>query len=243
MKDYNYLHKIGERIENWLDGDSWMYRRGIDCCEKGEIEMKIAGIYLAAGNSSRMGTNKLALPVGTKTLGSLAVETVLQSSLHRMYIITKDNDDRSWLSPEVQSHVKCTIIPCVDAHEGQANSLRCGIRQAQIDQMEAVLIMLADQPFVTVQMIEEMITCAKENPACRFVATTLEGTIVPPVLFPSAMYSDLLQLRGDMGAKTILQGDFLQRGKLLPCRDQRLVFDIDTKEQYKQLFTNRKITK
>ncbi len=205
--------------------------------------MKIAGIYLAAGNSSRMGSNKLALPVGTKTLGSLAVETALQSSLQRMYIITKENDDRSWLSTEVQSHAKSTIIPCAAAHEGQAQSLRCGIQQAQRDQMDAVLIMLADQPFITVQMIEKMIACAKENPACRFVATELEGTILPPVLFPSAMYNDLLKLHGDIGAKAILQGEFLQHGKLLPCRDQRLVFDIDTKEQYKQLFTNRKITK
>jgi molybdenum cofactor cytidylyltransferase len=205
--------------------------------------MKIAGIYLAAGNSSRMGSNKLALPVGTKTLGSLAVETALQSSLQRMYIITKENDDRSWLSPEVQSHAKSTIIPCAAAHEGQAISLRCGLQQAQSDQMDAVLIMLADQPFITVQMIEEMIACAKENPACRFVATALEGTILPPVLFPSAMYNDLLKLHGDVSAKVILQGEFLQHGKLLPCKDPRLVFDIDTKEQYKQLFTDRTITK
>ncbi|MFC5587492.1 NTP transferase domain-containing protein [Sporosarcina soli] len=205
--------------------------------------MKIAGIYLAAGNSSRMGSNKLALPVGTKTLGSLAVETALQSSLQRIYIITKENDDRSWLSPEVQSHAKSAIIPCATAHEGQAISLRCGIQQAQSDQMDAVLIMLADQPFITVQMIEEMIACAKENPSCRFVATALEGTILPPVFFPSAMYNDLLKLHGDIAAKAILQGEFLQHGKLLPCKDQRLVFDIDTKEQYKQLFTERTITK
>ena len=46
--------------------------------------MKIAGVYLAAGSSSRMGSNKLQLPVGTKTLGSLAVQTALQTSLHRI---------------------------------------------------------------------------------------------------------------------------------------------------------------
>ena len=53
--------------------------------------MKIAGIYLAAGNSSRMGSNKLALPVGTMTVGSLALETALKSSLDKVYIITKDD--------------------------------------------------------------------------------------------------------------------------------------------------------
>ena len=64
--------------------------------------MKIAGVYLAAGSSSRMGSNKLQLPVGTKTLGSLAVQTALQTSLHRIYIITKETDDTSWLPSEVK---------------------------------------------------------------------------------------------------------------------------------------------
>ena len=52
--------------------------------------MKITGVYLAAGSSSRMGSNKLALPVGTKTLGSLAVQTALKTPLDQIYIITKE---------------------------------------------------------------------------------------------------------------------------------------------------------
>ena len=205
--------------------------------------MKIAGVYLAAGSSSRMGSNKLRLPVGTKTLGSLAVQTALQTSLHRIYIITKETDDTSWLPSEVKSHAKSTITPCSTAHEGQSESLRCGIHQAQIDQMDAILIMLADQPFITVQMIEMMIACAKENPSCKFVATAMEGFIIPPVLFRSSMYSDLLKLRGDTGARAILQGEFLQHGKLLPCGDQRLTFDVDTTEHYDQLLADEEITK
>ena len=197
--------------------------------------MKIVGIYLAAGNSSRMGSNKLALPVGTMTVGSLALETALKSPLDKIYIITKETDDADWLPAEMKLDAKCTIIKCSTAHEGQSESLRCGIQQAQADHVDAVIVMLADQPFITVQMIEEMIACMKNNPTCRFVATTYEQTIMPPVLFSSSMYTELLSLRGDKGARAILQGDFLQKGKLLPCTDKRLVFDVDTKDDYQAL--------
>lgn len=202
--------------------------------------MKIAGIYLAAGNSSRMGSHKLALPVGTMTVGSLALETALKSSLDNVYIITKDEDDADWLPAEIKLDARCTFIKCPTAHKGQSESLRHGIQQAQTDRVDAVIVMLADQPFITVQMLEEMIACRKNNPTCRFVATTYEQTIMPPVLFSSSMYAELLELRGDKGAKAILQGDFLHKGKLLPCTDKRLVFDIDTEADYKALQSIKK---
>ena len=63
----------------------------------------------------------------------------------------------------------------------------------------------------------------------------MKQTIMPPVLFSSSMYTELLELHGDKGAKAILQGDFLQKGKLLPCADKRLVFDVDTEADYEAL--------
>lgn len=197
--------------------------------------MKIAGIYLAAGSSSRMGTNKLKLNIGTMTLGSLALETALKSSLDEIYIVTKETDDAAWLPADMKLNNKCIIVPCPTAHEGQSESLKCGIRQVQANHMDAVLVMLADQPFITVQMLEEMITCMKNNPTCRYVATSFEQTIIPPVLLLSTLFADLLKLHGDIGTKAILQGDFLQMGIRLPCADQRLVLDIDTPEDYQSL--------
>lgn len=197
--------------------------------------MKIVGIYLAAGNSSRMGSDKLKLQVGTMTLGSLALETALKSSLDKIYIITKDTDDVDWLPDEVKSDTRCIILKCSTAHKGQSESLRCGIHQAQFDHADAVIVMLADQPFITVQMIEEMILCMKKNPTSKFVATSHKQSIMPPVLFSSSMYANLLTLRGDAGARTILHGDFLQYGKQLPCADNRLIFDVDTVEDYQAL--------
>lgn len=194
--------------------------------------MKVVGIYLAAGNSIRMGTHKLALPIGSKTIGSLSLETALQSSLDEVYVITRATDDAEWIPSKLKENDKCTIITCSSSNDGQSESLHCGIQHAKENGAERIMVLLADQPFITTQMIAGLIDCMKTNPSAKFVATTIGQAITPPVLFSSSMYSDLLELRGDKGARAILRGSFLQKGRLLPCTDKRLVFDIDTKEDY-----------
>ncbi|WP_083033502.1 nucleotidyltransferase family protein [Sporosarcina ureae] len=129
--------------------------------------MKIVGVYLAAGNSTRMGTHKLALPVGTMSLGSLALETALNSPLDEVYVIVKDTDNVEWIPSCMKSNAKCTIIQCATSDTGQSESLRCGIQHAQDHRADGVLVMLADQPFITVQMLSEMINCMKLYPVDR----------------------------------------------------------------------------
>lgn len=199
--------------------------------------MSIIGIYLAAGKSSRMGENKLALPVGKMPLGSLALDTALQSSLDCICIITNGDDDLSWLPKRLRTHEKCKIVKCPNANEGQSASLRCGIEKAMSIGATAIVILLADQPFITVQMIDEMIDCLKQHPDSKYIATTHEGTMKPPILFTHELFPSLLQIRGDEGARKILRGSLFNIGKQLPCNDSRLVFDVDDAKDYATLLS------
>lgn len=194
--------------------------------------MKISGIYLAAGNSSRMGRHKLSLPAGSSTVGSLALEIALHSSLDNIYVIVKDSDDAAWLPSAVKKHEKCIVVQCPCSRKGQSATLRFGIQQAQ--DADAVIVMLADQPFITADMIERLIHCVKSSPAIHFAATAYGETIAPPILFSSAMYDELSALQGDKGARAILHGPLLAKGILLPCTDSNALFDIDTAVQYEQ---------
>src|SRR4051812_17117184 len=99
--------------------------------------MKVAGIYLAAGNSHHTGTHKLALPIGTRSLGSLALETALQSSLDWVYVMVQETDDLGWIPPDMKANEKCIILQCDTAVENQSEPLRCGIQQAKEDGLEA----------------------------------------------------------------------------------------------------------
>lgn len=203
--------------------------------------MKIAAIYLAAGNSTRMGANisKLALPIGTKTLGSFALRTILQSSLETIFIVVQQSDDMQWLSDEIKANPKCSIIRCPTSHLGQSETIHCGLKKAIEKKMDAVMIFLADQPFITLSMIEEIIACIHTSPDSHFVATTYQDIISPPVLFTHPMFSSILQINGDQGARALLKGDVLKLGKCLPCRDKRLLFDIDTPDDFQQFLINQ----
>ncbi|MBS4219746.1 NTP transferase domain-containing protein [Bacillus sp. FJAT-49711] len=199
--------------------------------------MKIAGIYLAAGKSSRMGKNKLALPVGNTLLGTMALKTALQSSLEKVYIITNSLEDLSWLESLIE-HEKVSIIACPSAHLGQAESIKCGIRSAQTEEMDAIMVLLADQPYISIKIIEDIIRQLKNNPALQFVAASNQNIIKPPVLFSASMYPALLNLQGDHGAKTLLRGKNKGIGEVLTFSSRKAFLDIDTVDDYNELIKN-----
>ncbi|MFC5603368.1 NTP transferase domain-containing protein [Sporosarcina koreensis] len=199
--------------------------------------MPIIGIYLAAGKSRRMGQNKLALPVGKMALGSLALDTAVQSKLDVICVVTNADDELSWMPDQLKSHEKCKIITCPDADEGQSASLRCGIEYAAESGASAIVVLLADQPFLTIRMIDEMVSRLKLHPDSKYIATSYNGTMKPPILFTRELFPTLLTIRGDQGARNLLRGVLSDEGKQLPCEDARLVFDVDNPDDYASLLS------
>ncbi|QUW22808.1 NTP transferase domain-containing protein [Sporosarcina sp. Marseille-Q4063] len=199
--------------------------------------MKVVGIYLAAGESQRMGTNKLALPVGKMSLGSLALDTALNSTLSKVFIIIRNEDDASWIALDMLNNPKAVIVKCPNGDLGQAESLRCGIEQAENEKADAAMVILADQPFITVMMLDEIIDCMKSNPTCNYVATTDNDLLMPPVLFSATLFPALLDIDGDTGARAVLRGIPRNMGRQIPCKDKRFVFDVDTSADYKELLS------
>lgn len=199
--------------------------------------MSIIGIYLAAGKSRRMGQNKLALPVGKMALGSLALDTAVQSKLDGICVVTNADDDLSWLPDQLKSHEKCHVVTCLDADDGQSASLRCGIEYAVEAGASAIVILLADQPFLTIRMIDEMVLCLNRHPDSKYIATAHDGTMKPPILFTRELFPTLLTIHGDQGARNLLRHVLIDEGKQLPCEDARLVFDVDDANDYASLLS------
>lgn len=188
--------------------------------------MKITGIYLAAGSSTRMGTNKLALKLGNKALGNWGLEKALESRLQEVILLSTA---ANWFELSGPCKKKLTHIEINSLLPSQSLSLKTGIEYANT--ADAVVILLADQPFITTNMINDLIDLFIKNPSCSFVASSFQGCIQPPILIAKKFFPDILLIKGDRGAKSILKQS-MPKGIIAPFYEEKLFIDIDQKKDY-----------
>ncbi|NDI37097.1 nucleotidyltransferase family protein [Chengkuizengella sediminis] len=197
---------------------------------------RIVGVFLAAGKSDRMGNNKLNLPLGKQTLGSITLKTAIHSSLDHLVVVTKEQDTPQWISPFLlspPSKKKWTQQTCKSAIKGQAYSIKCGVKKAMQLQPKAIMILLADQPFISKEMINKLINCYIQHKDAYFVAACYQNTISPPILFSHQMFPAIMQLEGDVGARYLLKKEkWRETGIILPFEHSIPFLDVDTKEDY-----------
>jgi molybdenum cofactor cytidylyltransferase len=186
--------------------------------------MKIAILILAAGSSTRMGVAKQLLPVGENTLLGVSIKQALQSEADKVYCVLGSN-------AEVikQSISKFKIEPIFNPNykTGLSSSIVAGIQHLINQDFDATLILLGDQPLISVAYLNAMITPFK-NHGEKIIASKYNNTFGVPSVIPKRSYNELLKLKGDKGAK-----DFLNTNKeeIIPLKNINLI-DIDTKKEY-----------
>jgi molybdenum cofactor cytidylyltransferase len=181
-------------------------------------------IVLAAGGSSRLGTPKQLIPFGGGTLLAHAARTALATRATRVVVVLGANADACHaalvgLAVEIVVHAAWA--------EGQASSLRAGLAalRATGEAPDAAIIMLCDQPYVSSRLLASLTD--------RYIATRApivasqydDGTIGPPVLFDRALFDQLHALRGDVGAKRVIEANGA-RCEIVPFPGGMI--DIDT---------------
>jgi len=173
-------------------------------------------------------------------MGLLAL---LSSDLHKVKVVVHSDDSKAWIYAE-----RCavgtldrfqlstvSVIVCAEASMGMSYSIRCGLESLLREEpsLNAVVIALADQPFITSGMINELIHCWSERSELDFVATAVhegdDGEIVlmPPAILSRSMFDSLFQLRGDTGARKLFESTDFQGYGLL-AGDRQSLFDVDT---------------
>jgi molybdenum cofactor cytidylyltransferase len=157
-------------------------------------------IILAAGSSSRMGTAKQALNYQGQTLLQRSVQIALASDCETAAVVLGANAEA--LRPTIINQ-PVQIFFNEDWEEGMASSIRCGITELQkvAPQLTAIVLMLCDQPFVDISIINQLINNALSG---KIIASAYNETIGPPVLFDRVFFSELVSLSGHEGAKKIM---------------------------------------
>jgi len=155
----------------------------------------IPAIVLAAGAGRRMGGPKARLVLEGETLLQRMVRIAVSAGCQTVFAVVGDWEPGP-LDPRV------TVVHNPGAAEGMASSIRLGIAALPPD-AKAVLILTVDQLAVTAHVLERLLALATKDPA-RPAACAYEGSLGIPAVLPQRLFKELLDLRGDHGAKAIL---------------------------------------
>ncbi|MEP2101441.1 MAG: nucleotidyltransferase family protein [Parasphingorhabdus sp.] len=177
---------------------------------------------LAAGQSRRFGDqDKLAALLHGKMLGLHAAETLSNLPVDHRIIIASDPDHPCAAGWEKMGY---HIIVNEHAAEGQSTSVRCAANSAAASGASALLICLADMPYIAPQHLQNLCQTFKDGEQSKVVASSDGGKAMPPAIFPAGQITALKDLRGDQGARQLLQ-----TAHLAAAPDGSLL-DIDTPE-------------
>jgi len=167
----------------------------------------IGAIVLAAGSSSRLGKPKQLLQLGGKAVFLHAVDCALRSPLDPVVLVAGPHLEsiQQHLSNR-DRHRAVEVVRNYEPQRGMASSLQIGLQQVS-DRVAAVVVFLADQPFVPDEVVQQLITTYHKFHAqgCRIVRPTYAEVPGNPVLFDRDIFPDLFCLEGDTGARPLLK--------------------------------------
>jgi molybdenum cofactor cytidylyltransferase len=192
--------------------------------------MPLAIIILAAGKSNRLGSPKQLLQYKGKGLLQNAVEAALKTDNHAVIVITGAN--ASLIEKELIDYPVKKVFN-ENWQDGMASSILCGLTYAEsiLPDLEAVLFMACDQPFVDGDLLNNLIEKQKAT-GTPITACVYEEVTGIPAIFHKSIFPGLKTLEGDSGAKKIIMH---HADKTVTLLFQQGKIDIDTKIDYENL--------
>jgi molybdenum cofactor cytidylyltransferase len=147
---------------------------------------RVAAVMLAAGSSTRLGRNKLLLELGGETVVRRAVRAALDSGVDRVVVVLGHQAD---LVRRQLDGLACEVVVNPDHERGVGTSLHAGIRA--VGEADAVVVLLADMPFVSGAMIRGVVERHVATGA-RLVLSHYGDVQAPPTLYARALWAEVL---------------------------------------------------
>ncbi|MVM39915.1 NTP transferase domain-containing protein [Spirosoma sp. HMF3257] len=191
--------------------------------------MPIATIILAAGASTRLGgqPKQLLTHNGTTLIRQIADAALL---LQAGPVIVVLGANQEQIQPEL-TDLPVRIVLNSNWPEGMASSLRVGLNTLADESVESFLVVLTDQPYVTADLLQQLITTQQQ--AGRGIVASRYGEaghLGVPALFDIRYGSEFMNLSGDMGARKLIKqyaGDCAEIPFPLAAIDLDTVQDVE----------------
>jgi molybdenum cofactor cytidylyltransferase len=180
----------------------------------------IVGILLAAGRSTRFGSDKLLVPLADGVPVAIAALSNLAQAVDDVVAVVRPGDEPL---ARALGAGGARVTACPRASEGMGASLAWGVRASPL--ASAWLVALADMPWIRAQSVARVAEAMKNG--ASIAAAGCRDIRGHPVGFASTFYADLVALSGDEGAKAILSR---QRISIVETGDNGVLRDVDTPE-------------
>jgi molybdenum cofactor cytidylyltransferase len=154
----------------------------------------VAGVVLAAGSSTRMGRNKLLFDLDGEPVVRRAVRQAAAAGLDPVIAVV--GYEANLVRRELDGlDPPCVIVVNPDYERGINSSLKTGIAAVPASAVGAV-VMLADMPLVTTEMIATLITRYRAGTA-PLVISDYDGVNAPPMLYDRVLFEELRVMEGE----------------------------------------------
>jgi molybdenum cofactor cytidylyltransferase len=162
----------------------------------------IGAVILAAGESSRLGQPKQLVQFRGKSLVRRIVDAATEAGCSPITIVLGSD------SKKIEDGLAGTGVAIVKNENWRAGigtSIRAGVQNllSQAPNLEAIVLLVCDQPFVDARVIKGLIELRQKTNK-SIVASAYSGTLGVPALFNRSCFQELLALGDDTGAKSII---------------------------------------
>jgi molybdenum cofactor cytidylyltransferase len=188
--------------------------------------MTLAGLVLAAGGAARFGSPKVLANYRGEPLVRRAARLLAARCPGGVHVVI------GAAAPGVRDALAGEAVTLVDNPDwarGLSSSLVRGVA-ALPPTADAVLILLCDQPAVTATDLDALVSAWQVEPEL-IAAAGFADRLGPPVIIPRAFWPQLAALRGDQGARSLLEWHAEHTTVPMP----HAALDVDTPEDLARL--------
>jgi 4-nitrophenyl phosphatase len=189
----------------------------------------VGAVVLAAGESRRMGEPKQLLPVGGLPMVRRVTEAVCAAGLAQVVVVIGAQAEAVG-----QALAGLPVEQVLNERwpEGMTTSLHAGLRALR-PEIRAALVVLADQPGLTAELIRAVVDCYHATGA-PVVAPFYREQRGRPVLFDRALFPELLAAAGNKDRREVIARHQDQMARL-EVSDPAVFRDIDTRQDYEKV--------
>jgi len=189
--------------------------------------VKIGCVLLAAGAGKRFGGGKLLHEIEGEPMIQRALRLFSSIPFAARVLVTRSE------AGEIQQYAReagihTVINPDPERGVGSSVSIATQAILASEPQLDGILYAVADQPYLTMRSVEDLLAAFTEHPD-QIVSLGLGDRRGNPAIFPSEFFSELSALREDIGGGAVIKR-YPERLRLVEAGFARELQDIDTKE-------------